>query len=93
MPTPNRTIDIDTLEAIAEQVNGDVRANYSGRGMYGDTCVGITHANQDALLGVVIGAMVDPELALWMGHNARTDDMGLNTITYWPGLTLNEEDI
>ena len=68
----------DKLEAISEQIDGDFRPSYSGRGMGGRTCGGI----------VTDDPMRCIELAAQRGiTGANTDSMGRQTIVYWPSLT------
>jgi len=66
------------LEDIAEEVFGEVRDDYSGRGMFGATCYGITVGNRG-----------DAEDAIKMAQRkglgkGLMDNMGLGTIAYWP---------
>lgn len=69
---------IKKVEEVAREVDGRVRTDYSGRGMFGKTCYGIVCANINECL----------EVAGKHGlRNARTDNMGKNYIVYWPGIT------
>lgn len=65
----------EILEELAANEGWNLRQNYSGRGMYGETCVGIvTDAPMDCIEGAVSRGI----------RGARTDSMGLSTIVYWP---------
>jgi hypothetical protein len=90
------TISKELLKEIASEVAGDVRTDYSGRGMFGDTCVGITTAPHRLLeLGAVISRLVDDEvLREELTRNSNTDSMGYDTIIYWARVTCPaaEED-
>jgi len=90
------TISIELLKEIAREVAGRVRTDYSGRGMFGDTCVGITTAPHRLLeLGAVISRLVDDEaLREELTRNSNTDSMGYDTIVYWARVTCSdvEED-
>ena len=59
---------------------------YSGRGMYGKECVGVTLSDDGELfdLGRTVGAI---EAECNPGH-VRTDNMGRGIIVYWPGAEL-----
>lgn len=73
---------------------------YSGRGMYGDTCLGVTFAHGDvlrflyALMFVHRGQGADPDdivedIAEIM-DGTRTDSMGYSTLHYWPSITITD---
>jgi len=58
--------------------NADVRENYSGRGMYGKTCIGIVYNGPLTLVGAAC-----IEVGMDYGDiPTRTDSMGLSTIVY-----------
>ena len=74
-----------------------VHDDYSGRGMYGDTCLGISidRGQPNALL--IANAMVnaidtglDPAelLAELSDVDYASDDLGLGSIIYWPDITV-----
>lgn len=64
---------------------------YSGRAMYGDTCFGIvSHSGGEATTFTAVLALELGEVPRWL-KNARTDNMGLSMITYWPGVEVEEE--
>ena len=66
------------LEAIAQLVDGDLRLNYSGRGMYGNSCLGIVTDDPTACM----------EYAAQRGiTGAKMDNMGRQYIVYWPNIT------
>ena len=65
----------EKLEAIAEQIDGDFRASYSGRGMGGRTCAGIVTDDPISCI----------EIAAQRGiSGAKVDSMGRQSIVYWP---------
>jgi hypothetical protein len=83
-----------------------VRWDYSGRGMYGRTCFGFT-GNQRNLVAFALGLGYesraqedDPseEVEFTQGDAisflaaVRTDSMGLDTIFYFPGVEVEQED-
>jgi hypothetical protein len=77
-------LTVEQAEQIVEyledmDIDANVRAEYSGRGMYmyGSTCVGIVVGDVVAV-GYAAGALgID-----WDDVPHRTDNMGLSTIVY-----------
>jgi len=65
------------IEVIAAKVQGKIYEGYSGRGMFGATCWGITVSKSDVNKTIKVAE----KLGL---KNARIDDMGLDMIVYWP---------
>jgi hypothetical protein len=63
----------------AEELGLRVYRDYSGRGMFGRTCIGVVGSMEelDCLLGEVRGS----------GKGLRKDNMGLDYIYYWPALS------
>ena len=63
----------------------DVREDYSGRSMYGDTCVAVTGRDSDEsalflAIGYLIGAEeLDEDAGRWF---RRADNMGLGWVRY-----------
>jgi hypothetical protein len=53
--------------------------SYSGRGMYGESCVGLALESETDLLKV--GAALGERLAQ---RSFRTDSLGMGIIAYWP---------
>lgn len=86
------TISLELLEELAQEIEGSFRTNYSGRGMYGDSCVGIvTHSLLE--LGAVISRLVeDEELRDELISNSSTDSMGYDTIVYWTRVTCPDAE-
>ena len=95
----------DFCEEIANIGEHSVRADYSGRGMYGKTCIGVESAYGSVYEGAVKLALMmvlsgDPhrqdlswyEVQDLMNDlpNSRSDSMGMGMIVYFPGLTIEE---
>lgn len=89
-----RTCDIDVEE--------EVRTDYSGRSMYGKTCLGYTGGSLVEFVAAVALILIedDPhaesddawtllEKIAEIG-DGREDSMGRGRITYWPGITVAE---
>ncbi|MDF7809314.1 hypothetical protein P4E94_17855 [Pontiellaceae bacterium B12219] len=68
---------IEALHEVAEIIEGEIRDDYSGRGMYGQKCYGIDCYNpiecveQAAIHGIT---------------GANYDQMGRQYIVYWPSI-------
>lgn len=95
------TSELDTLTDILNINSDDIRTDYSGRGMYGTTCLGIVLSDVTPIqLGVALveALTADPddmgqvesawEAAADIARRARTDSMGLGSIVYFPGVTV-----
>lgn len=92
-------------ERIVEQAGYygfDIRNDYSGRGMFGDTCFGVTCNNIFEWIYCMIDDInnnfTDEELYNVLNEfgemvrEAKTDSMGLETILYFPNWSLPEEE-
>lgn len=79
--------NIAAIVKILRTVDEDARVtcSYSGRGMYGETCVGFVAQTTHLVLAAVIEVM-RPEgvSALEVGDAMYTDNMGLSFIGYFP---------
>lgn len=65
------------LNRIAEACDGKVYEQYSGRGMYGRQCYGITTDYPDTCIEAAVENGI---------KGACTDSLGMQTIVYWPAL-------
>ncbi len=68
---------IAAVHSTARAVGGDVRADYSGRGMYGETCYAIDC--DDRITCIERGARRGL-------RGAKYDQMGKGWVVYWPGV-------
>lgn len=91
------TIDYSVLEDAAYDAGLEpeeaIRTSYSGRFMYGSKCLGLVHGTIGELLTFVISLAdrvnqdsSDDDLH-WL-DGARQDNMGMDMITYWPNVTV-----
>lgn len=71
-------------------IDEDLRRDYSGRGMYGDECVGIVCGDREYGTFLTELADDDPELARELADSVKTDSMATRTIYYWPQYRLAE---
>lgn len=74
------------------EANNEEARSYSGRAMHGKRCVSF---NTDDAVLMTLGAMVeecaDLNEAAWLVAHAKTDDMGLGTVIYWPAVPWPSE--
>jgi hypothetical protein len=77
---------IDDMYDAALTVGGEIRMDYSGRGMYDDECVGVVLKDEGDLF--TFARLLDDELAELLG-NPTWDNMGLREIAYWPKVTVS----
>lgn len=96
-----RNLIEDALKAIDIE---DIREDYIGRGMYGKSCFGFVGTHSDLIRFFIalvweaahdLGrdeqeALVTIDLADELAQVASSDDMGRDTIFYFPGYTLSE---
>ena len=88
---------IDVIEEaldICTDSDGELYRGYSGRAMYGRTCVGIVVENVGQLIafGRELERVADrQDVEIDLG-DAVTDSMGLRMIAYWPNWDTADED-
>jgi len=87
------------LQELFEGVDTDFGCrSYSGRGMYGETCLGIS-VDLRSLLSAVADALLFPPFPLDDGRRVvivlalqrvQTDSMGCGSIVYFPGIPYTD---
>ena len=71
--------NLEKLDTIAWEVGGEYDRDYSGRGMYGETCASI-RCERGADKRII-------EKAAAQGiEGARVDSLGMGLVVYWPRL-------
>jgi hypothetical protein len=84
-----KRISRDQVRRVIDDTGRDIRIyeRYSGRAMYGEQCFGVVCAIGDfALFCAALGSSADD----WdFVGGCRTDDLGLSTIFYFPGVQLD----
>jgi hypothetical protein len=89
-----------TLQELCRIAEIDIRS-YSGRGMYGKTCLGITaHRVNDAFADLLtacdnVGTDDLPDVIAMLAEalrGAQTDSMGRDMILYFPDVPWDETD-
>lgn len=79
-----------TFQELLEDVVGFETQSYSGRNMYGETCLGVVVENLAYSLQNIgyIAGMKDidiPDRVLW-------DNMGKDYIIYWPDVDFKDKE-
>jgi hypothetical protein len=91
----NRDIDVQSLdELVDDDTEHQIpwRLSYSGRYMYGSDCVGVICSGAGAFARFILAVNdADEELAQAMTERLSTDNMGFDTIYYFPGVQAEEE--
>lgn len=75
---------ISVIDEVADIVGGSVYEEYSGRAMYGKTCVGITCEHCKTVECI-------EQAAIRGLSGAQFDSMGLDVIVYWPDFSGEDE--
>jgi hypothetical protein len=94
MTTLSRATVNDALYA-ADLDESALYEDYSGRAMYGASCFGLVcDAGGFAAFCAAFakGNFTDDDPDVDWLSKVRTDSMGLSTIWYWPGVTVEKEE-
>lgn len=88
----------DIVDRVSDYTNIDLRADYSGRGMYGRNCIGFTTDDSTMLLMALTAILIEianeqihDDAPEWENLSPRQDSMGLSTIVYFPNWQLDTE--
>ena len=76
---------IEILREVADETESKFTSTYSGRGMYGKQCCGITTDDPYKICLLLGSKGLDPETDI------RVDNMGLSTIIYFPRIQLTKD--
>lgn len=82
------------FEDIIINLDGDPHRDYSGRGMYGESCIGFkTYDPMRAMFQLGIESEICDANVAWLQRaNFRTDSMGKGTIVYFPNIKVTEDE-
>jgi hypothetical protein len=98
------------LEALISEIHDlwnapefDVREDYSGRGMYGNECIGFVTDEPFKVHGAICAILSHIETQLdcdgeaydgpnWTDFVPLTDSMGLSSIVYYPQISIVDND-
>ena len=81
-------MDATQLKQIIEDAGYEARS-YSGRGMYGKECVGVTCHSEITLIFDMMDHASRNQIKELKG--CITDSMGRSIIVYWPSVAWSEE--
>jgi len=89
--------DIELLEEFANEYDCRLRTDYSGRGMYGQSCIGFVTDLPPFSLGLELALFLDREnksemIDIFSQARVNQDSMGLSSITYFPSIQAEEQD-
>lgn len=80
------------LGGAADEVR--IYGDYSGRGMYGETCAAIVAPDESMIAQILVElARLDAasEIAVLLARQQRLDSMGRGVVAYYPGVDLDGE--
>jgi hypothetical protein len=91
-----RYITESDAKDIADMIEAELYTDYSGRAMYGETCIGFVfdrYAETSELdLAFAAADVLGLEEARDAFTRSRSDSMGLDSIVYFPGLQLEKDE-
>lgn len=90
----SKTIDRWAFETAADAAGIEVTEDYSGRGMYGEQCIGVVFDSSGELAEFYIelaDIMTDTQDAKDLASNERQDSMGMSGIAYFPSYKFEED--
>ena len=88
----------EAIERISEDCDITIHEDYSGRFMYGATCLGLSfEGSAGSLFAAFIRELENAESstveeAAEMFDDMRSDNLGLGTIYYFPGWKFEESE-
>lgn len=96
-------ITLDQLDNIAMSVDIDIEAevwvDYSGRGMYGQTCLGYTGGSLVTFVAALALQIATSDASAWdlietIGEigDGQQDSMGTGRIVYWPHIVVDDAE-
>ena len=84
--------DYNNLENVCADYDAEIYQDYSGRGMYGETCFGFYGRLDMSDANDIITTAFEYD-AFNMLKAVCVDDLGRDTIYYFPGYKFNVSDI
>ena len=89
--------NIELLEEFANEYDCKLRTHYSGRGMYGQSCIGFVTDLSPFSLGLELALFLDREnksemIDTFSRARVNQDSMGLSSIIYFPSIQAEEQD-
>ena len=79
--------DLETIREMAHAHDLEVHTDYSGRGMYGRECFGLSGTRQNLWQAVMeLGAITVEDLLDSLTVAPSNDSLGHDQIWYWPNI-------
>lgn len=95
---------LELIVDLHDEEDFQVRVNYSGRGMFGEECLGIVGSDTTTVIYKIMEAIMDEygdekdtqlelfhELAEMLSDGSGQDSMGQQCIVYFPYVEIDEE--
>ena len=95
---------LDLIVDLHDEEDFQVRVDYSGRGMFGEKCLGIVGSDTTTVIYKIMEAIMNEycdeketqlelfhELAEMLSDGSKQDSMGLQHIIYFPSVEIDEE--
>ncbi len=84
-------MDFEMLCRLIKDAGGEPHS-YSGRGMYGKQCVGVSlDKSVSHFLADMLDSLDDPAYCGWLLREAQQDQMGRGIVVYWPEVAWGED--
>ena len=83
------------IRIASEDCGFSIREDYSGRGMFGKTCLGIVANNIGKAVAAILRNIDDPDVIEEFAgvlENLHTDSMGKSSIFYFPNFEFGETE-
>lgn len=86
--------ELQVLEDAADELGLDLRTDYSGRGMYGDECIGIVAGSTGEVIRwfFMIHDLDDMLADRLVEQNMSQDSMAFDIIFYWPSVSVENDE-
>jgi hypothetical protein len=87
---------VSLMEDFCDQNGYEFREDYSGRGMYGKSCIGFVTEESAFRFGISLGEYLTDQgeeclFRSFVDASVKEDSMGLDTIIYFP--YINSENV
>ena len=85
----------DLIQCFCDENDYDLRKNYSGRFMYGEKCIGIVGTGSLEIgmkLIIYLFNESEEDLANTFSKNCNEDNMGRQSIVYFPSIQWDGEN-
>ncbi len=85
-------LTFERLKTIIEAADVGTPRSYSGRGMYGKYCIGVSVDDVSEALAAMTEFCDDTSEAASILRSYRSDSMGRRVIVYWPNIKWPENE-